>query len=109
MNMIFVQDTKKRIIKLIPSDIIYIHADMGYTNICTKKERILCSKTLTFFLEKIKNENFIQCHRSYIVNIENIECVVKDEIFVSHYLDKKYIPLSENFRKAFLEKLNILS
>ncbi|MCI1734970.1 MAG: LytTR family DNA-binding domain-containing protein [Bacilli bacterium] len=48
--------------------------------------------------------NFILCHRSYIVNLKYVECVLKDGLHIVGS-PNKFIPISRNKREAFLAAL----
>lgn len=58
--------------------------------------------TLKYLYEKIENQDFIQCHKSYIVNIKfikffnNLEC---------HLLDGNIIPIGRKYCKTFKETI----
>ena len=69
-------------------------------------------------LEQRVNEKFVRCHQSYLVNMQHVECMDKEESF---YMDRwlkrdifildqqKHVPISKNryaqTRKYFEEYL----
>lgn len=60
-------------IKLPQQDIIYLEAMQDYTKVVTEKKSYLTLTTLTGFLEKISNNNFLRVHRSYAVAVNKIK------------------------------------
>ncbi|MFP2995164.1 LytTR family DNA-binding domain-containing protein [Spongiivirga sp. MCCC 1A20706] len=84
--------------KIYSSDLIYLKSDDHYLNIFTSngKNHFVRGK-----LSKIKEElppNFIQCHRSFIVNSNFIKQINKDYLVL---MNKEIIPLSRSFKKNF--------
>ena len=67
IDRISVKDRDDVIILQIP-DIIYIKSDGGKTVIVTKKGSYNSRTGLQFWESKLKEVDFIRCHRSYIVN-----------------------------------------
>lgn len=54
-------------------DIFYLEANGDYVNIHTIDEKYMASGTLTEFSKSLDENNFLQIHRSAIVNLEKIE------------------------------------
>ena len=55
------------------SDILYCKADDNYTEIYFKEGKQLISKTLKYFEEALTAYSFVRIHKSYLVNINEIE------------------------------------
>ncbi len=61
-------------LKIIPTDkIIYLAADDDYVNIHTADGDYLNNKTLTYFEKNLDPSNFVRVHRSFIVQIDQIQ------------------------------------
>ena len=61
-------------LKIIPTDkIIYLAADDDYVNIKTDEGDFLHNKTLTYFEKNLDPSNFVRVHRSFIVQIDQIQ------------------------------------
>jgi DNA-binding LytR/AlgR family response regulator len=87
--------------KIELSQVLLVEASGHYLIFYTKDQKqFAIGGSLKSFLEKIQQDFFVQVHRSFIVNIENISGF--DEEFV--YIDKKKIPIGKTFRKDFVEK-----
>ena len=84
--------------KVYIADLLYVKADDHYLHIFTSegKNHFVRGK-----LSQIKQElppNFIQCHRSYIVNTNFIKRINKESLTL---ISKDTIPLSRSFKKNF--------
>lgn len=86
--------TKNKDIFILFQDILYIEANRGYANIhCKNHPSELCTKPLGTLEKELPEYYFIRCHRSYIVNTEEVRSVdrIKKEILLS---DNSIIPIS---------------
>lgn len=100
---------KKRneIIKVLIEDILYIMADGGkYCKIITESDLFIVRRSLKSLAIMIQNENFVQCHRSYIVNIKKITRVDLEEDIIK--LKDNEIPMSRRERDNVLSKISYL-
>jgi two-component system, LytTR family, response regulator len=60
-------------ITIIPiDDILYLQADDDYVNIHTATGSYLKNKTMAFFEQTLRAEEFVRVHRSYIIRIQEI-------------------------------------
>lgn len=60
-------------IKIIPfSDIHFIEAAEDYVMIHTAEGRYMKHKTMAFFESVLNKDQFVRCHRSYIVDVQQI-------------------------------------
>ncbi|MEO5948074.1 MAG: LytTR family DNA-binding domain-containing protein [Chitinophagaceae bacterium] len=81
-------------IKLPQQDIIYLEAMQDYTKVVTDKKNYLTLTTLTSFLEKISNNDFIRVHRSYAVAIKKIKELHATKIICNN----TEIPIGKTYR-----------
>ena len=60
-------------IKIIPfEDIRFIEAAEDYVMIHTDEGRFMKHKTMAFFEQALNKDRFVRCHRSYIVDVQQI-------------------------------------
>ena len=84
--------------KVYIADLMYVKADDHYLNL------FLADGKNNFVRGKLKNikeelpPNFIQCHRSYIVNSNFIKQINRDSLVM---MDKERVPLSRSFKDDF--------
>lgn len=66
---------------IILNDITFFKAEGAYTQIIMKNDtKILSSKNMKHFEDILQsNENFIRCHKSYIVNVSAITSYIKTD------------------------------
>lgn len=84
--------------KIYISDLLYIKAEDHYLNIFLSNDK---NHLVRGKLGQIKEElppNFIQCHRSYIVNSNFIKQINANHIVL---INKEQIPLSRSFKGKF--------
>lgn len=61
-----------------PAEIVLCKADNNYTEIRLKdKRKFLLSKTLKFYENRLKNQNFCRIHQSFLVNINFVKSLEK--------------------------------
>jgi DNA-binding LytR/AlgR family response regulator len=97
-DCIFVRHHEK-MVKVNIKDILYIEAERNYCRIHCHTREYLLATTLKDMDDKLPNHHFIRVHRSFIVNLCQI-----DEIATSHIvISKKAIPISTESKKQLLQ------
>lgn len=92
---------KKQIQKIIIENIVYIEAYKHHVIIHEKNDSKICYMSLKEIFLQL-DEFFYRCHRSYIVNIREIDQIEGLYCMISH---KYKIPISKKYRKELTEKL----
>lgn len=64
----------------------------------------MVSINLTNMMKDLPPENFIRIHRSYIVNIRNIESIAGNCV----RMNGQYIPIGREYRKDFFEHFSFV-
>ncbi|RME96266.1 MAG: DNA-binding response regulator [Bacteroidetes bacterium] len=90
--------------KLVVDDIKYLQAMGDYVRIFTKSGSFMVNNTMKNLLQNLPENQFVRTHRSYIVNINQIDNIEDNTIVI----DRDVIPISERFKASFLDKLNLL-
>ena len=93
-----------RIVKIIIANILYIEADRNYCRIHSKGKIFLLVATLKDIEKKLPKEYFIRVHRSYIINLSQIDEVAAKHLIIS----RKTIPLSKSLRSNLLTRLQTI-
>ncbi len=84
------------------NDILYLKAEGAYTLFVTTNERIIISKNLKFYHQKL-GEKFIRCHHSYLVNITHIQHLTNEsKIILSN---EESIPVSSRKKNEIIRLL----
>jgi two-component system LytT family response regulator len=77
-NRVVVKNGNK--IKIIPAiDILYLEAADDYVKIHTKEGAVLKNKTMSYFEETLDTGLFVRCHRSYIINVQEVTRIDQNE------------------------------
>lgn len=100
---IFVK-TKKRLEKIMLTDILYVEAYDIYAMIKTSSGQHLLSHSLKTVEEKFPSSKFIRVHRSYLVNIDKIEAIEENDLIISQLR----IPIGKTYRDHLMNKLSFL-
>ena len=91
-------------IKLNFSDILFIEGLKDYVKIYTSDNKYTLTLISLIKLENIlSSKGFARIHRSYIINIKHIKSIQKNKVLIS---DKR-VPISESYKNAFFERINI--
>lgn len=102
-DSIFVRHHEK-MVKVVIQDILYIEAERNYCRIHSKGKEYLLVMTLKDMDEKLPHQHFLRIHRSYIINISQI-----DEIATSHVvISKKAIPISKALKEELMKRLQTI-
>jgi DNA-binding LytR/AlgR family response regulator len=102
-DRIFVKH-KEKMVKIVIADILYIEAERNYCRIFTKNKEYLLSTTLKIMEEKLPARQFVRVHRSFVVNLSQV-----DEVSESHVIiNQKAVPLSNSLRDDLLKRIQMI-
>ncbi len=102
-DSIFVRHHEK-MVKIIISNIHYVEAERNYCRIYSKDKNYLLVLTLKDLDEKLPEKHFIRIHRSFIVNVSQIDEVGNTHVIVA----KKTIPISKTYKEELLKRLHTI-
>lgn len=94
----------EKMVKVPIQEIFYIEAERNYCRIHTKEKEYLQVMTLKDMEEKLPQNHFLRIHRSFMVNLSQIDEVATDHVVVH----RKAIPFSKSFREELLKRLQTL-
>ncbi len=93
-----------RFVKLRKEELILIEADRNHSFIYTKQHRYIVRMPLATVLDRLQNHNLVRVHRSFAVNIHQVEEFNDSEITVN----AKSIPFTAAYREDFLKNFNVI-
>lgn len=96
-NAVFIKQNYK-FVKLQLDDLLCLQADGIYTYLLTAKNKYALRLTLNQAIEKLNAPMIIRVHRSYAVNIRNVEEFNDSEITIG----KVTIPIGASYKEEFL-------
>jgi len=102
-NYLFIKERYIRV-KLNIQEVYYIKSEGNYLEIKLEHKTYVVRNKLSEFHKELPQDQFIQCHRRYIVNIHQIDMLGKD--FVS--ILGEDIPTATKYRMEIENKLSIL-
>ena len=97
-SFIFVKDGSK-LVRIRLADILYLQAMKDYVAIHTRQQKIVSLQRMKSLESQLPADRFIRIHHSYIVALDAIEVVHKNDVQVGADL----LPISESYRKSFRE------
>ncbi len=93
---------KDRMIRVFFKDILWVEADDYYCKLITREKEYLISQTLKKFCEEFDEKpEFMRVHRSYFVNLTQVEEIGE----LSLHVGKMRIPFSRSFKEELIGRL----
>jgi len=102
-NTIYVK-SDSRLIKIDLTKLTYIEALGDYVRIHSKLGKYTVLSTMKAMDLKLPDDQFMRVHKSYIVRIDKIQKVIKNEV----YLEGCTVPVSRSYKDALKERLPLL-
>jgi DNA-binding LytR/AlgR family response regulator len=104
-NSFFIKTGPQKIMKINLHDILYVESLHEYIRIHLKNESFTIYHSLKSLLEILPSEQFIQIHRSFIVNFNRITVVEGNTVKI----DSIELSVGKNYREDFLSKVKLNS
>ncbi|NLB62686.1 MAG: response regulator transcription factor [Fibrobacter sp.] len=99
-NHIFVK-SEYQVINIDLSQVTYIESMKDYVRIYRPPERpVMTLASLKSFEERLRPHGFMRVHRSFLLNLNEIQRIEKSFALLS---DGKEVPIGDQFREAFME------
>ncbi len=90
------------------SDILYLKSDSNYCELfLSNGNKILCSRTLKYFVQKLNDCTFYRIHNSYLVNLQYVEFIDASCKFLQ-ITNKENIPIARSRIMAFKKRMDHL-
>jgi len=97
-SFIFVKDGT-RLVKVKLDEILYIEGLKDYVTIHTQTQKIVTLQRLKMLEEQLPADKFIRIHNSYIVALDAIDVIHKNEVTINGI----NLPVGDTYRKTFKE------
>ncbi|MCG8474123.1 MAG: LytTR family DNA-binding domain-containing protein [Cytophagales bacterium] len=98
----FFVKSDKNILKVRLKDILYIESLREYVKIVTTEQQIITLQSMSRLQEILPSDRFVRIHRSSIINIEQVDKVKGNEVFIGN----KTLAISKSQREHFLSVIN---
>lgn len=83
------------------SEILFIKADDDYVVYTTDTESFMIKKSLKLSLKELDCDNFIQVHKSYIINLQSIIQLKSNTIYIKNH----EIPVGRVYKKELQKRI----
>jgi DNA-binding LytR/AlgR family response regulator len=93
---IFVK-VENKMVRVELDDILYVEGLKNYVSIYTKTQRIISLQVMKQLEEVLPSHRFIRVHKSYIVALDKIQAIEKQEI----YIKDQIIPIGNTYAEHF--------
>lgn len=93
--------TEYRLQKVLLASILYIEGLGDYITLHTTTGKILSLERMKNIEEILPSGNFLRIHKSYIVNIDQIDYLEKGRIIIN----KAYLPVGESYKEKVKQKI----
>ncbi len=91
----------KTLYNIQTDEILFLKAEVDYVKVVTAEKNILILDSLRNWNEKLEKFKFIQIHRSYIININKINKIQGNQVFI----DNTVIPIGKSYKELFMKKI----
>lgn len=85
-------------------DVLYINSEQNYLNIhLIEKRKLVIRAVLSDFLEQYPFPSLMRVHRSYAVNLRQVESFNREELTIGEHT----IPLASTYRDEFMSRMGV--
>ncbi|MBL4675687.1 MAG: response regulator transcription factor [Mucilaginibacter sp.] len=95
-------DIKGKLVRVMAKEIFYISSELNYVNIHLATEKIKAYLTMGEILEQLPGDQFIQTHRSFIVNIDRVRILEPGLLRLDNHVA---VDIGPKFKEQLLQKL----
>ncbi|MFO8235433.1 MAG: LytTR family DNA-binding domain-containing protein [Bacteroidales bacterium] len=96
------------LIRLKYKDILWVEAMENYVVIQTFEEKYTIHFTMKSILQQLPADLFKRVHRSYIVNIKNIDRIEDNYVIINAVKGQKHIPIGKAYKEKFMQEINLI-
>jgi DNA-binding LytR/AlgR family response regulator len=97
----FIKTGSQKMVKIQLSDIIYIESLHEYVRIHLKNENHTIYHSLKSMLDILPEDQFVQVHRSFIINFSSVRSVEGNTVKVG----EAEVSIGKNFREEFIRRI----
>jgi len=90
--------------KIFFNELLYLESDANYVTLhCKSQKKVMVRSTLNDFIAQLDLKTFIRIHRSYSINIHQVDDIFPTEVSV----DGIKIPIGKSYRSGLFTALGI--
>jgi DNA-binding LytR/AlgR family response regulator len=99
-------ETKGKYVQIVVKEILFIESDDYFVHITTSVNKITAMNKFTEIHAWLPANQFCRIHKSYMVNLAQVQAVEKDMI---HLKNGKTIPIGRRYKEQFMASLQLLT
>lgn len=103
-DAIFLKDDNY-FVKLKFDDILLVKASGNYIEIIAPQKKHVLKSSLKYFTQLVPSNQFFQCHRSYVVNLQKVDKIGYKNLFINEI----EVPIVKDQREDLLNRLQYYS
>ncbi|WP_185816900.1 LytR/AlgR family response regulator transcription factor [Hymenobacter metallilatus] len=96
--------TNNKLVRLNFADVLYIEAMSAYSTIVTASRKHIVLSTLKALEERLPFTNFLRVHRSYIVNLHQVDSLADSHLQLGSY----EVPVGKSYEAALFGRMKSL-
>ncbi len=89
--------------KLVLNTILFIESDRNYITVVTKNQKLSYIDSLRNWTERLPKNQFIQVHKSYIINTRFVDKISGNILFIK----SNKIPIGRTYKQKLMAKLGV--
>ncbi|MFN8354136.1 MAG: LytTR family DNA-binding domain-containing protein [Spirosomataceae bacterium] len=100
---IFVKEDR-RLVKILLNDILYLESLRDYLRIRTSQKQVITKQTISYYEERLADDQFIRIHRSFIVSGSKVESLTESSVELT---GGHSLPIGKSYKQLVFDKLNL--
>lgn len=96
--------TEGKLVRLNNDDVLYIESMGDYVRFVTNDKKYIVHNTIKNLEEKMNRKAFMKIHRSYIVNIQKVDNIRENVLFIRGI----ELPISKAHKAEVIQRINII-
>ena len=106
---IFIKKKNSTLVRIKYNDILWVEALENYVTVNTFKEKFTIHYTMKAIEGKLPMSKFKRVHRSYIVNVGQIDYIEESNVVMRTEAGAKLIPIGKSYRDTLMDDLNTIT
>jgi len=106
-NEIFIKKDSA-LVRLKYDDILWVEAMENYVVINSYDQKFTIHFTMKSIIQQLPADRFKRVHRSYIVNVGNIDRIEDNYVIIKGRKSTKSIPIGKAYKEKFLKEINLI-
>lgn len=100
-NELFVKSGHEYV-RVLLDEILFIASDTDYTEIQLSGQKVLSGESLKYWSEQLDQEQFMQVHRSYIINRKKVHSISASQV---RMINGDKIPIGRTYKEVVVKNL----